>query len=53
MPKKLHDKLVKEAKKKGLVGEEADRYIYGTLAKYEKSQKNKKKRENGRKKSKR
>jgi len=31
MPKALHDKLKAEAKKKGLKGERAKRYIYGTL----------------------
>jgi hypothetical protein len=31
MPKKLEQKLRKEAKKKGLKGERADRYVYGTM----------------------
>jgi len=33
MPKKLHDKLKREAKKKGLRGERADAYVYGTMRK--------------------
>ena len=39
MPKKVHEKLEKEAKKKGLKGEKKDAYIYGTLNKIEKSKK--------------
>lgn len=35
MPKKIHDKLEKEARKKGLKGDAKDRYIYGTLKKIE------------------
>lgn len=35
MPKKIHDKLVTEAKKKGLSQEEMDKYVFGTLAKIE------------------
>lgn len=31
MPKKLHDKLKRQAKKKGLKGKQADSYVYGTL----------------------
>lgn len=31
MPKALHDRLRKQARKKGLTGEQADRYVYGTL----------------------
>ena len=31
MPKKLHDKLEKEAEKKGLKGDAKDRYIYAVL----------------------
>jgi len=41
MPKKLHDELKREARKKGLTGEAADRYVFGTLAKIEKKQKKK------------
>jgi len=33
MPKKLERKLKKEAKKKGLTGKRADRYVYGTMRK--------------------
>ena len=33
MPKKLEDKLKKEAEEKGLKGEAKDAYIYGTLRK--------------------
>lgn len=33
MPKKLERELKAEAKKKGLKGERADAYIYGTLRK--------------------
>lgn len=39
MPKKLHDALVKEARKKGLTGEAFDRYVYGTMAKEKKKRK--------------
>jgi hypothetical protein len=33
MPKELHKKLKKQAKKKGYKGERAKRYIYGTMQK--------------------
>lgn len=33
MPKALHKKLKKQARKKGLKGKRADRYVYGTMAK--------------------
>lgn len=33
MPKKLERELKKQAKKKGLTGERADRYVYGTMRK--------------------
>ena len=36
MPKKLHDTLVKSARKKGLSGKAKDRYVYGTMKKIEK-----------------
>jgi len=39
MPKKLHDKLRREAKKKGLTGKRKDAYIYGTLEKAKKGKK--------------
>ena len=37
MPKALHDKLARQARKKGYSGARADRYIYGTLSKLDKS----------------
>ncbi len=33
MPKKMEEKLKREATAKGMKGERADRYIYGTLRK--------------------
>ena len=42
MPKKLHEKLEKEAEKKGLKGKKKDAYIYGTLRKIEEKEKKKK-----------
>lgn len=36
MPKKLEEKLRREAAKKGLKGDRKDRYVYGTLAKLKK-----------------
>jgi len=33
MPKKLEEKLKKEARKKGLRGERKETYIYGTMRK--------------------
>lgn len=36
MPKKLHDKLERQAKKKGLKGKAKARYVYGTLNKVKK-----------------
>lgn len=39
MPKELHDKLKKEAKKKGLKGKAADAYVYSVLNKVEKKKK--------------
>ncbi len=39
MPKKLHDKLEREARKKGLKGKRKDAYVYGTMAKIEKRKK--------------
>ena len=41
MPKWLHDKLRKQAKKKGLKGDDAAAYIYGTLQNYDKGVKRK------------
>jgi hypothetical protein len=37
MPKALHDKLARAARKKGLKGKDAGAYIYGTMAEIEKS----------------
>ncbi len=31
MPKKMEEQLKRQARKKGLKGERADRYVYGTL----------------------
>lgn len=31
MPKKMHDALERQAKKKGLKGEAKDRYVYGAM----------------------
>lgn len=36
MPKKIEERLKREARKKGLTGERFDRYVYGTLNKIEK-----------------
>lgn len=36
MPKWLHDKLARKARSKGLTGDRAAAYIYGTLDKIEK-----------------
>lgn len=33
MPKKMHQALERQAKKKGLTGERKDRYVYGTMTK--------------------
>lgn len=41
MPKALHRKLDKEAKKKGMTGKRKDRYVYGTLEKVKKEEKRK------------
>jgi len=35
MPKLLHDRLKKQARKKGLTGDKKDAYIYGTMKKVE------------------
>lgn len=39
MPKELHDRLAREAAKKGLKGERRDRYVYGTMARVEQAKK--------------
>ncbi len=36
MPKKLHDKLEREYRKKGLRGDKLDRAVYGTMTNIEK-----------------
>ena len=36
MPKALHDRLARQASKKGLSGKRADAYVYGTMNKIEK-----------------
>jgi hypothetical protein len=36
MPKAIHDKLVKQATRKGLAGKRKDKYVFGTLAKIKK-----------------
>lgn len=41
MPKKVHRKLSKQAKKKGLTGERKNAYVYGTLDKIEKKKRKK------------
>lgn len=41
MPKALHDKLQREANKKGLTGDSAKAYVYGTLNKVEGKRKRK------------
>ena len=33
MPKKIHNKLKASAKKRGLTGDRANAYVYGSLAK--------------------
>jgi hypothetical protein len=43
MPKKIHDKLEREAQKKGFKGKKKDAYVYGTLARIEKKVGKKKK----------
>jgi len=40
MPKKLHNKLTRAAKKRGLSGERAKKYIYGTLGKIDQKRTN-------------
>lgn len=50
MPKALHRKLKRQAKKKGYTGKRADRYVYGTMGKIEKRKKAKRKRSSSRRK---
>ena len=42
MPKALHDKLAKTAKKKGLTGKRKNAYVYGTMNKVERRKSGKK-----------
>jgi hypothetical protein len=44
MPKALHDKLERSARKAGLKGERKDAYVYGTMDKIEKQRHEKEKR---------
>ncbi len=39
MPKKMHQALEREARKKGLKGKRKDRYVYATMAKAKRSRK--------------
>ena len=39
MPLALHNKLKKQAKKKGILGKRRNAFIFGTLAKIEKKKK--------------
>jgi hypothetical protein len=41
LPKALHDKLERQARKKGFKGKRADRYVYGTMNKIKKKKKKK------------
>lgn len=41
MPKKLEEKLKREAKKRGYTGERYNRYVYGTLTKIKDREKGK------------
>jgi len=41
MPKKLHDKLLRQGKKKGFSGKRLNAYVFGTLDKVEKAKKGK------------
>lgn len=43
MPKELHQKLEKQARKKGYTGERKDAYVYGTMHKIESKKKGTKK----------
>lgn len=39
MPKEIHNKLAKQARKKGLTGKQYDKYVYGTMAQIEQRKK--------------
>lgn len=41
MPVKLHRKLTRTAKKRGLTGKRKAKYVYGTLAKVKKAKRSK------------
>jgi hypothetical protein len=41
LPKKLHQKLARQAKKQGLTGERKNAYVFGTMAKVEKKRRKK------------
>ena len=41
MPKEIHDKLERQAKKKKLTGKKKDAYVFGALFKIEKAKKDK------------
>ena len=43
MPKKLHSKLKRQATKKGLSGQQADKFVYSTLNKVERRMNRRKK----------
>lgn len=42
MPKKAHEALNRQARKKGMTGDRKDRYVYGALQKVERVKKAKK-----------
>lgn len=42
MPKAVHDRLLKEARKKGLTGKRKNAYVYGTLQRIEQRMRSKK-----------
>jgi len=42
MPKKLHDKLERQARKKGLKGKRKARYVHGTMTDIKKAKSGKK-----------
>ena len=41
MPREVHERLVREGRRKGLRGEALKRYVYGTLMKLKKKRKEK------------
>ena len=43
MPKELHKKLLRQARKMGLIKDRKDAYVYGTLNKIKKRRKRKRK----------